>query len=435
MSMGLVGLYLFLPLGILIVLGVPIAFCLALSCIIFLLFSGTTIPALVIVTEMYAATDSYSILALPLFIIAGELLNRCDLTDRLIKVAQAYVSWIRGGMSHVSVLGSMFFAGITGSGIADAAAIGPIMIPAMVKEGYSRSYSAAIVAAASVIGPIIPPSIPLVVIGSQLGISIGGLFAAGFIPGVLIGLALMLAGYLICRLKGFGEARPFVGVKTAFAITLAGAPVLVIPILILAGILSGVFSPTEAGAVTALYTVILGTLVYRTLSFSKFWESLFATAQITGTCLVIVAAAVAYGRILTFHQFPQELLKAILGITQDKTLLILVIIALFFFVGMFMDALANMIILGPLLYPICVTGIGMHPIQFGIFLMVGLILGLLTPPVGLSLFVVAPIAKARIEQVSWSVLPFLAVEFSVLVLIAFIPEVTLVLPRLGGFVK
>ena len=252
---------------------------------------------------------------------------------------------------------------------------------------------------------------------------------------VLIGVALMLAGYVICRVKGFGEARPFVGVGVVVATTLAGAPVLAIPGLILAGILSGVFSPTEAGAVTALYTVILGTLVYRTLSFAKFKESLFATAQITATCLVIVAAAVVYGRILTFHQFPQDLLKAILGLTQNKTLLLLVIIALFIFVGLFMDALANMIILGPLLYPICVTGLGMHPIQFGLFLMVGLIIGLLTPPVGLSLFVVAPIAKSRIEQVSWAVLPFLAVELAMLLLIAFVPEVTLALPRLGGFVK
>lgn len=433
--MDLVGLYLFLPLGVLLVLGVPIGFSLALSCIVFLFFSGTRIPPLVIVTEMYAATDSIAILALPLFVIAGELLNRCNLTDRLIKVAQVSVGSVRGGLSHVSVVGSMFFAGITGSGIADAAAIGPIMIPAMTKEGYSRPFSAAIVAAASVIGPIIPPSIPLVVIGSQLGISIGGLFAAGFIPGVLLGLALIITGYVICVMKGFGKPRPFAGFKVLVMTTITAAPVLAIPVLILAGILSGVFSPTEAGAVTALYTVIIGVVLYRSLSFAKFREAFFATAQITATCLVIVAAAVVYGRILTFHQFPQELLRLMMGLTQNKVLLLLIIVALFIFVGLFMDALANMIILGPLLFPICVQGLGMHPIQFGVFLMVGLLLGLLTPPVGLSLFVVAPIARARIDQVSWAVIPFLIIEVVVLLLIAFIPEITLALPRLGGFVK
>ena len=433
--MEIINVYLFLPLALLIVLGVPIAFSLALSCIVFLLFSGTRIPSLVIVTEMYSALDSPGILALPMFVIAGELLNRCNLTDRLIAVAQAMVGWIRGGLAHASVLGSMFFAGISGSAIADAASIGPIMIPAMVKEGYPRPFAGALVAAASVIGPIIPPSIPLVIIGGQLQISIGGLFAAGFVPGVLVGVMLMLAAYVMCRIGGHGQVHPFAGVKSLALTTFNAAPVLAIPFLILGGILLGVFAPTEAGAFTALYTIVIGSVFYRTLTFAKFREALYSTAQITATCLVIVAAAVVYGRILTFHQFPQELLKLMLALTENKTLILLLIIGLFIFVGLFMDALANMIILGPLLYPICVAGLGMHPIQFGVFLMVGLLLGLLTPPVGLSLFVVAPIARVSMERLSWAVIPFLLVELVVLFLIAFVPEITLFVPRLGGLVK
>ena len=433
--MELVSLYLFLPLGVFIVLGVPIAFSLALSCIVFLLFSGTRIPSLVIVTEMYSALDSPGMLALPMFVIAGELLNRCELTDRLIRVAQALVGWIRGGLAHASVVGSMFFAGISGSAIADAASIGPIMIPSMIKEGYPRPFAAAIVAAASVIGPIIPPSIPLVIIGGQLQISIGGLFAAGFVPGVLVGVVLMITAYVMCRIGGFGKVSAFPGFGNVALLTLAAAPVLVIPFMILGGILLGIFAPTEAGAFTALYTIVIGTVFYRTLDFAKFRAALLSTAQITATCLVIVAAAVVYGRILTFHQFPQELLKLMLALTQNKTYILLLIIALFIFVGLFMDALANMIILGPLLYPICVAGLGMHPIQFGLFLMVGLLLGLLTPPVGLSLFVVAPIARVSLERLSWAVLPFLLVELGILFLIAFVPEITLFVPRLGGLVK
>lgn len=433
--MELVGLYLFLPLAVLIALGVPIAFSLALSCIVFLLFSGTRIPGLIIITEMYSAVDSLALFALPMFILAGEMLNRCNLTDRLIQVAQALVGWIRGGLAHASVVGSMFFAGISGSGIADAAALGPIMIPSMIKEGYSRAFAAAVVGAASVIGPIIPPSIPLVVIGSQLGISIGGLFAAGFLPGVLIGIALMLTGYVMCRIKGFGHRRPFPGLKNVFFITIAAAPVLVIPFMILGGILSGIFSPTEAGAVTALYTVVIGALLYRTLTLRKFGDALLSTAKITASCLIIVAPAVVYGRILTYHQFPQQLLTLMLELTDNRALLLFAIIALFVFVGLFMDALANMIILGPLIYPICVTGLGMHPIQFGVFLMVGLLIGLLTPPVGLALFVVAPIARASLERVSWAVLPFVGAIFVVLLLIAFVPELTLAVPRMGGLVK
>jgi tripartite ATP-independent transporter DctM subunit len=431
----LVSLYLLLPLAVFLMLGVPIAFSLALSCILFLQFSGTRIPSLVIVTEMHSALDSPGMLALPMFVIAGELLNRCNLTDRLIRVALALVGWIRGGLAHASVVGSMFFAGISGSAIADAASIGPIMIPSMIKEGYPRPFSGAIVAAASVIGPIIPPSIPLVIIGGQLQISIGGLFAAGLVPGVLVGLALMLAAYVMCRIGGFGQVRPFPGFANIALLTLVAAPVLVIPLLILGGILLGIFAPTEAGAFTALYTVVIGAVFYRTLNLAKFRDALVSTARITATCLVIVAAAVAYGRILTFHQFPHELLKLILALSENKTLILLLIIGLFIFVGLFMDALANMIILGPLLYPICVTGLGMHPIQFGIFLMVGLLIGLLTPPVGLSLFVVAPIARVSLEHLSLAVLPFLAAVTAVLFLIAFVPEVTLFVPRLGGLVK
>ena len=433
--MDLVAPWLFLPFLVLLALGVPIAFSLSLACAIFLLFSGTRIPTTVLASEMYGAVDSFALLALPTFVLAGELLNRCELTDKLIEFCRRLVGWIRGGLAHVTVTASMLLSGITGSTLSDAATIAPIMIPSMIREKYPREFAGAIVASASVVGAIIPPSIPLVIIGAQLGISIGGLLIGGILPGILVGIGLMVLSYFAARLRGYGAIHRFEGLAPLARSTWIAAPVLVIPVLLLGGMMSGVFSPTEAGTVTVLYTIAAGMLFYRTLSFSKLVDSLKVTAWVTASALIIVAAAVVLGRIMTFHRVPQALVELMVGITQNKVLLLLLVIALFLVVGMFMDAVANMVILGPLLYPLCVQVLGMHPIQYGMFLMVGLLLGVLTPPVGLVLFIVAPIARLSLERLSLAVLPFLALEFVILFVIATVPELTLALPRVAGYVR
>lgn len=434
LEVELIGPYLLLPFVVLLILGVPIAFSLGLASAIFLFFSGTTIPHIVLVTEMYTAVDSFALLALPMFVLTGELLNRCHLTERLIDVARLLVGWIKGGLAHVNIVTSMFFAGISGSVLADAATIGPILIPAMIKERYPRAFSAAVTGASAVIGAIIPPSIPLIIVGGQLQISIGGLFAAGIVPGVLVGLFLMLAAYVICRRNDYGNVHRFERLAPATTSAFKAAPALLIPVFILSGILSGVFTPTEAGAAAVAYTLLLGALLYRTLSRSKLVASLIATARVTASALLIVAAAVVFSRLLTFYRVPQEILDVLLSITDSRVLLFLIIIVFFLAAGTFMDALANMIILGPLLMPVAVEGLGMHPLQFGVFLMVGLLLGVLTPPLGLVLFVVAPVAKVSIERLSLAVIPFLAAELAVLLLIAFVPEVTLGFPRASGLI-
>lgn len=433
--MDIVGLYLFLPFLAFLTLGVPIAFSLSLACTVFLLFSGTRISDIIMATELYVAVDTVTLLALPTFVLAGELLNRCELTDKLIRLAQNLVGWIRGGLAQVTVVGSMFFAGINGSALADAAAIGPIMIPSMIKEKYPASFAGAVTAAAAIIGPIIPPSIPLVIVGGQLGISIGGLLIGGILPGIVIGLSLMATAYAMARIGGYGAVIKFPGLTTLFRSTFEAGPALAIPFLILGGLLFGIFSPTEAGTVTVLYTLLIGALFYRTLTWRKLINSLHSTVVVTASALIIVATAVLFGRILTYHQVPQGLLKLLTAISSDKTVLLLLIILLFVVAGMFMDAVANMVILGPLLYPICVQGLGMDPIQFGMFLMVGLLLGVLTPPVGLVLFVIAPIARIPLERLSFAVLPFLAVELALLFLIAVWPDLTLWLPRMAGLAK
>jgi tripartite ATP-independent transporter DctM subunit len=430
----IVAPYLLLPFVVLLALGVPIAFSLSLASAIFLLFSGTRIPVTVLASEMYGAVDSFALLALPTFVLAGELLNRCELTVKLVEFCRQLVGWLRGGLAHVTILFAMLLSGITGSTLGDAATMAPIFVPSMIREKYPREFAGAVVASASVVGAIIPPSIPLVVIGAQLGISIGGLLLGGILPGIVVGIALMIASYIAARWGGYGTIHPFGGLVPLARSTAVAAPVLLIPVLLLGGMLSGVFSPTEAGTVTVLYTIAVGTVVYRTLSVAGLVNALKATAWVTASALIIMASAVVLGRIMTFHRVPQALVELMLSHTQNKIMLLLLVVGLFIIVGMFMDAMANMVILGPLLYPLCVQVIGMHPIQYGMFLMVGLLLGVLTPPVGMVLFIVAPIARLSIERLSLAVLPLRALEFGILFIIATVPELTLALPRLAGYV-
>ena len=432
--MTAVTLYLILPFFALMFLGVPIAFAIGLSCLTFLLFSGTPIPPLAVVTEMYASLDQFAILALPMFILAGELMTRCNLIDDLIAMTRHLVGWMRGGLGQVTVASSMFFSGISGSSIADIAAIGPILIPAMKRENYPAPYAGAITAAASIMGPIIPPSIPMIIIGAQLGFSIGGLFAAGIVPGVLIGLSLMATNWLICRRRGYGAVSRFEGVGPLARSTVRAFPALIIPVWLLGGILGGVFTPTEAGAAAVLYAALVGRFLYRSLDRAKMVAALVATGKITAQALLTVTTAFVFSRFLTYYKVPQQLLDLMLAISSDKIVLILILIAFFTIIGTFMDALATMIILGPLLMPVCIEGLGMHPLQYGMFLIVGQLLGLLTPPVGIAIFVAAPIAKTSMEAISVAVLPFLVVETLVLAAIAFVPELSLVVPRWLGLV-
>jgi tripartite ATP-independent transporter DctM subunit len=429
------GIYLALPFLVLLMLNVPVAFALILSSALFLGFSGTRIPAMMLPNDMFGAVDSISLLALPTFVLAGELLNRCDLTDKLTKLALRMVGWVPGGLAHVSVVAAIFFGGINGSAIADAASIGPIMIPGMVRERYPREVAAAIVAAAAVIGAIVPPSIPLVIIGGQLQISVSGLLLGGLVPAVLIALMLMGVSFAGAQLKGYGSVHRFEGFRPLGRSFIEAGPALLIPFLVLGGLLLGIFSPTEAGTVTVLYTLLIGTMVYGSLTTRKFAEALNGTVRVTANALLIVGAAVVFGHIVTYYQLPQTVLSLMTAMTTNRTMLLLLVVLLFIVVGMFMDPVANMIILGPLLMPICVQGLGMHPIQFGEFLMLGLLLGILHPPIGLLLFVVAPIAGTSIERVALAVLPYLALEMLVLILVGIFPDISLAIPRLAGLVR
>lgn len=425
--------YLLIPFTVLLFVGVPIAFSLGLSCAIYVLFSGRPVPFAMIITETTAGIDNYALLALPTFMMTGELLNRCGMTERLVRLATSVVGWMRGGLAHVTVVTGMLLACISGSAIADSATLGPVMIPAMVKERYPASFAASIAASAAVIGAILPPSVPLVIIGSQLGISIGGLFLAGILPGLLTGGLLMLTSWVIARRRDYGVLHPFAGVQVAARNTAAAVPTLIIPLIIVGGILGGVFTPAEAGAVAVLYAILLGGLYYRRLDGADLRGAVLSTVRVTASALIIVGLSLVFGRLLTYEQVPQKLLDLLLALTTNRVLLITVLIAFFLFVGTFMDSVAGMIILGPLLLPLATQGLAMHPFQYGLFLMYALLLGILTPPLAPVLTIMAPIAKISMERLSIAILPFFGVMTFILFLIAFVPELTTWLPRLAGY--
>lgn len=435
--MEFVGPWLLLPFFVFLFLSIPVAFSLGLASAVFIFFAPVPRPPppLIMITEAYTGIAQFALLALPMFVLTGELLNRADLTDKLVELATHMVGWIKGGLAHVNIVTSMFFAGISGSVLADAASLGPILIPAMVKEKYPRDFSAAVTASSAVIGAIIPPSTVMIIVGSQLGISIGGLFAGGIIPGILVGLLLMVVSFFMSWRRGYGEVHRFQGPIPLAKSTFYATPALLIPVILIGGILAGIFTPTEAGAVAVLYSLLVGLFFYRTLNLKKVGEAMVATARVTSSALIIVGTAIVFSRILTIERVPQELLEFILSVTDSRVLILLMIILFFLVMGTFMDALANMIILGPLLMPVATEGLGMEPVQFGLFLMVGLLLGLITPPLGLLLFITTPIARTTLERVSVAVLPFLAAEIVVLLLITFVPDVTMWIPRrlgLGG---
>ena len=415
---------------ILLIAGMPIAFALAVPVVFYLLFNGHP-PITALAQQMYTATDSFPLLAIPFFLLAGELMTRANLTGAIVNFSQASIGWIRGGLAHVNVLASMLFAGISGSAIADSVAIGKVMIPAMEKAGFDRRDAAAITAASSIIGPIIPPSIPMIILGSTAGISISGLFAGGIVPGILIGLGLMMVSYLINRKNDAVALTPFNLRYMATTFFHAVIP-LTLPVILIGGILSGIFTPTEAGAVAVAYALVIGLVVYRSLTAQQLWEALLET--IKGTCMImlIVAAANPFSWVLSVNQMPQTVAMFLVGISDNPIVILLLINLMLLVAGMFLETTANLLILGPILIPAGVA-VGLDPIQLGVVMVINLVIGLITPPVGLCLFSTAAVAQIRYGELVRRIWPYLLVEMLVLALITVFPALTLTVPRWLGF--
>ncbi len=426
-------LVLFLPVFLFfLMVGLPVFFGLLFAPGILLWLNGQERDLTLLYRNLYNGMDSFPLMAIPFFMLAGELMNRGGITQRLVEFSQALMGHFRGGLAHVNILSSMLFAGLSGSAVADTSALGSMLIPAMEKQGYTRRFAAAITAASSVIGPIIPPSGIMIIYAYVMGESVAALFLAGIVPGILVGVGLMLIVKLMADRYDFPIAsRRHTWGERGQASLKAFFPLLT-PVIILGGILSGVFTPTEAAAVAVAYALIIGLFVLRTLKFSELSDVLSKAGITSAVVLLLVGAAMSFKTVVSLSHAPELLAEFILTLTENPLLLLFLINLLLFAVGMFLDAGPAIIILGPILGPVF-TSLGVDSVHFAIIMCVNLTVGLATPPMGLVLFVAASVSGEKVETISKAILPFLAVEILVIMLITFVPEISMTIPRLTGF--
>lgn len=419
----------FLPM---LILGVPIALCLVLMTIFAYAHIGDPLLFLQIPQRMFSSTENLLLLSIPFFIMAGEIMNRAKITDRLMDLSAALVGWIRGGLAHTNIVASMFFAGITGSAVSDTVAVGSIMVPAMRDNGYDEDYSAAVTASSSVIGPIIPPSIPMLLYASVMNVSIAGLFLGGLLPGVLVALALMATAYFMAVRRGIGERAPFVGFIRLILAVLRGIPALLLPLIIMGGILGGFFSPTQASAVAVMYGLGIGFLFYRTLTWRDIAPILKHTVTATAMIMFLLASAKSFSWLVSYYNLVEHVTILFITLTENKYVFLALVNILFLFIGMFLDMGFAIIVLGPLIAPIAYQ-YGIDPIHFGLITCVNLTIGLATPPFGLVLFAASSVSGVKLSKLSWSILPFIGAELAVLMLITYVPFFTMYFPRLFGY--
>lgn len=414
------AILLFAVLAVLILINVPIAIALALSSIIIIAIIGE-IPLIMLPQKMFAALDSFPLMAAPFFILAGKLMEVGGISERLINFANSLVGQFKGGLAHVSIVACMFFAAISGSGSATTAAIGGIMIPAMVKAGYDRNFSTAVQAVGGTTGIIIPPSVPLVLYGVSAGVSVSSLFLAGILPGILIGLSLMFVAYIISRKEGYGAGVERTKLLKSFKEAILA---LLMPVIILGGIYGGFFTPTEASVVAVVYGFIIGVFVYRQINWETLREMLVSSVVTTSVILFIIGSASIFGMVLTREQVPQSIASMLSDSNLSPIVILLLVNLLLLVVGTFMEAIAAIIILTPILLPV-VTQIGIDPIHFGIIMTANLAVGLITPPVGVSLFVGARVGNTRFEPLVRAVIPFMIMMIISILVITFVPQLSM----------
>lgn len=414
-----------------LIIGVPIAFVMGIASLAVLLADGS-FPLLVVPQRMFNGLNSFPLMAVPFFILAADLMTAGRITAALLRFSQALVGHIRGGMGHVNVLISVFFAGISGSALADAAGPSAIAMRMMARAGYPLPYAAALSAATATIGPVIPPSIIMVIYGiTEPRVSISQMFMAGILPGLLMGLALAAANFVISRRHGHGGGAARASLRDIAATALKAAPAILVPAIILGGILGGIFTPTEAAAVAVFYAMLIGFL-QGTLTLALLPQIFLRSALLTSAVLLIVSTASIFAWLLTVYQVPQSFAAAItaLPLGQIGTLLLLALLILI--CGLFIDTIPAVIVLTPILAPIAFSA-GIDPLHFAMVLILNLTIGMVTPPVGPVLFVICTVGKIRIEVLTRAILPFLAVQITVLLAITLIPDLSLTIPRLFGY--
>lgn len=410
----------------LVILAQPVAFALGAVAVGWLLLEGA--PMISAPQRLMAGADNFTLLAVPFFVLAGNLMNTSGVTDRIYGFASAMVGHLRGGLGHVNIVGSIIFSGMSGSAVADAGGLGALEIKAMVREGYRPEFAGALTAASCVVGPIIPPSIPLVLYAVIANASIGRLFLGGILPGIVIGACLMLYVWYVARREDFPRGRRHSWPERGHEAARAFLPLLT-PAIILGGMFGGIFTATEAAAVAALYALLLGTVVYREMSWAQLVQVFRESMNTTAVVAFIVCAATLFNWVLARERVPQQVAELLLGVTDDRLTMLLLINLLLFFLGMFMEALAIMVLTVPVLMPV-VTALGIDPVHFGLVVTLNLMLGLLHPPMGIGLFVVAKVGNIPYGKLAWAALPFFIPLIGALVLITVFPQITLFLPDL-----
>lgn len=416
----------FIVLLVLMSMKIPVAFSMAVAAVVGILVAG--VSPLLVPQRMFFAVNSFLLIAIPLFIFVGNLMNIGGITDKIFSFARVFLRHRRGSLGHVNVVASIIFAGMSGSAVADASGLGLVEIREMNKDGYEPAFSAAITAAASTIGPIIPPSIPFVVYAVIANVSIGRLFLGGIIPGLLMGIALMIYVYYISKKRGYPKGERSLWKERAVT-TFRALPALFTPLLMLSGIVFGVVTPTEGAALATVYSMILGFFIYKELTFKKLYKILVDTASGSAQVLLIIASASVISWILVSSGVPAALAQLIFTVTQSEVIILIAINVILLILGCFMDASSLIIIMVPVLLPI-VNALGINPVQFGVVLVLNVMIGLITPPVGMCLYIVSKISGASFEKVCKEIFPMLGVLIVVLFLITFIPPLVTFIPDL-----
>lgn len=417
----------------LIVLGAPMGVTMAVIPVVYVLITGE-LPLSSVPYQMYEALSHAPLLAVPFFILTAELMNSGQITERLLVLAREMVGRIRGGLAQANVVGSMLFAAMNGSAVADVAAVGGILIPAMKREGFPGAFAAALTAVGSTIGGILPPSILIVLLGSTMGLSIGALFAAGIIPGLLVGLLLMGQVYLYAVKRGYGRYEAPFTFGALWGAFVGAWAALIIPVVIIGGIVFGIFTATEAGAIAAIVAFTTGAFVYRTLTRRRFGTTLARSVKVVSSVFIILAASGPFSWLLNRIGALQGLEGFLLQFAGNPILFAIVLVGLIFVVGTLLEPVPCVVVLGPTLVKVCVAA-GFHEIQAALVLTVGFIMGAVTPPVGVCYFTAAAIAGEKIDKVARAIWPFLAVEVVVMFLMLLVPSITLALPRVFGLLK
>jgi tripartite ATP-independent transporter DctM subunit len=421
-------LLIFSILVLLILVGFPIAVAMGLTAVGFFLGLGEPRMIGAMAQRMYSAVSSFPLLAIPFFILAGNLMNTGGMTDRIFGFAKTVVGHVRGGLAHVSVLASMLFAGVSGAALAEAMGLGVIEIKAMKDGGFDKTFAGAVVASSSTIGPVIPPSIPMVIYGALAEVSVGKLFLGGVIPGVMMGIGIMIVIYILSVKRGY-RAEQRATLAQVIRSGIDGFMGLLAPAIIMGGILGGVFTPTEAAVAAVLYALIVGCLVYRELDLKRLYAILWDTVDQTVRVMFIIAAAGMFGWLLIYIRAPQAIVEGLTALTSSPVVILLILNVILLVLGCFMEGIAIMLLTVPIFMPV-LAKFGIDPVHFGVVMTLNLMIGLLTPPVGMVLYAVSTIAQVTVVRLAWELVPFMAILVVVLILITYVPELVTWLPTL-----